>query len=74
MNKPIRVWGFYDAPENLQGLSQNGGDEDWLAEIPPKYQDEYISWLETPSFGCCCVDEYDHPTKKNWKVKIGSHA
>jgi len=71
--RPITIWRYYEAPKELQ-ISTNGGDEDWLAEIPPNYKDDYISWLECPTFGCCCVDEFPHPTKKGWKIKIGSHA
>lgn len=73
----IKVWKFNDAPEYLRNLSNNGGDEDWLAVIPPGYKDEWIPWMESGSeFGCCCVDEYDYPslTLKGFKVRIGSHA
>lgn len=72
--EPIIVWRFYDAPKELR-FPDNGGDEDWLAEVPPALVDSYIGWMESGSeFGCCCVDEYDHPTKSGWKVRIGSHA
>jgi len=33
----IRVWAWKDAPEELKALSQHGGDEDWLALLPPKH-------------------------------------
>jgi hypothetical protein len=26
----VRVWNFYDAPEELRALSNNGGDEDFI--------------------------------------------
>lgn len=76
MNAPnhIRIWRFKDAPEELQELSRNGGDEDWLALIPPKLADEWISWLECPAFGCCSVDSYTHPELPGFVVRIGSHA
>lgn len=35
--EPITVWAFYDAPPELAALSGNGGDEDWLAEVPPNH-------------------------------------
>ena len=69
----ISVWRFEAAPKELQDVSR-GGDEDWLAEIPPEYVSEYAPWLEEPAFGCCAVDEYPHPSKPNWVVRIGSHA
>lgn len=31
---PIKVWHFYDAPEEYRALSGHGGDEDWLAFVP----------------------------------------
>ena len=27
----VNVWRFYDAPEKLRSLSDNGGNEDWVA-------------------------------------------
>lgn len=30
----IIIWRFEDAPEHLQRLSGNGGDEDWLLLFP----------------------------------------
>ena len=71
----IRIWKFDDAPEELQALSRNGGDEDWVALIPPKLVDEWIPFLEQgTSFGCCSVREYEHPELPGYKVRIGSHA
>lgn len=74
MKEPITVWEYYEAPEELR-ISENGGDEDWLAEIPPHLTTEHIGWLEHGhSFGYCCVEEHDHPTKPGWKIRIGCHA
>lgn len=70
----IRVWRFKDAPDELRWLSKNGGDEDWLALIPPKLKNEYIGWLEGESFGCCSVADYTHPELPEYTIKIGSHA
>lgn len=75
MNFPISVWRFYDAPDDLRALSPHGGDEDWLAEIPPSYADDYLGWMEDgTSFGCCSVSAHAHPTKPGWSVRIGAHA
>jgi len=75
MNAPnhIRVWRFCDAPEELRNLSTNGGDEDWLALIPPKLVGEYIPWIGA-EFGCSGIDKYEHPELPGFVVKIGSHA
>ena len=59
MKEPITVWSFYDAPKELRDLSTNGGDEDWLAEIPEHLTDAWIPWLDDCKFGNM-VDEYDH--------------
>ena len=54
--EPINVWKFKDAPEELRNLSDHGGDEDWLAIIPPQMTNKYISWMEEgTAFGICDV-------------------
>ena len=44
----ILVFHFEDAPEALRQLSGHGGDEDWIAVVPPELVDvdPYIPWLE----------------------------
>jgi hypothetical protein len=70
--KMIKVWRFEDAPENYKNLSENGGDEDWLAFVPKALENEYISLFdEGTSFGVCCVNEYK---VKDGVVYIGAHA
>lgn len=55
----VRVYKFHSTPKHWQdAFADNGGDEDWLAIVPPSLADEWIGWLEGPSFGCCCVDIY----------------
>lgn len=70
----IIVWPFHDAPEALQSLSHshNGGDEDWLALVPPILKDRYVGWLESDRFGCCNVDKIK--LKNDYIVYIGCHA
>jgi hypothetical protein len=72
MEKMIKVWKFHDAPEELQKLSQHGGDEDWLALVPPALKDEWIPWLDTGTFGCCSIDK--HLQEDGSTVFIGAHA
>jgi len=71
----IRVWRFADAPKELKDLSRNGGDEDWLALLPPKFKNDWIGWMDTGTpFGCCNVDTYEHPELPGFTIRIGSHA
>lgn len=73
MSEPIKVWRFYDAPEELQNLSGHGGDEDWLAQVPAYLADEWIGWAESgTSFGCCEVEK--HHLADGTVILIGAHA
>jgi hypothetical protein len=72
-SEPIIVWQFHEAPLELQELSTNGGDEDWLAILPPSNPIPPI-WMDSSLYGCCSVDEYPHPTKEGYIICIGSHA
>lgn len=68
----IVVWRFHEAPQVLQDMSPHGGDEDWLAVVPPALRDEWIPWLERGHFGVCDVSR--HPTPDGSMVYIGAHA
>lgn len=75
--EPIKVWAFHEAPEELRALSEHGGDEDWLAIVPPYFYKGWRNppvWLERGSFGCAGIDKHNHPTLPGWKVYIGAHA
>jgi len=68
----IKVWPFRDAPRGLKALSENGGDEDWLAFVPDQIDRDYwIPWLEVPGFGICRVHKYP---AAGGVVYIGCHA
>lgn len=67
----IRVWRFGDAPRVLRDMSDNGGDEDWVAMVPKGMAADYIAWLESPAFGCCHIDEREWG---DYRVYIGCHA
>jgi len=74
---PISIWRFHEAPEELRALSTHGGDEDWLAELPPSFDRNPPDYLYRLARGT--ADEYqlmllDHPAKPGWKVCIGAHA
>ena len=50
---PIRIWEYYQSPEELR-CSNNGGDEDFLILIPPGQE---VPWQLT-QLGCCCNDHF----------------
>ena len=70
-DKMIRVWPFYEAPEELQALSEHGGDEDWLALVPPTLISEWLPWLEGRNFG---NDVTFHQLPDGSRVFISAHA
>lgn len=67
---PIKIWPFYEAPLHLQQLSDNGGDEDWLAVIPSAMETPWFM-EEGSAFGCCSSSRYECD---GFSVIIGSHA
>lgn len=71
----IKVWRFVEAPKHYQNLSDNGGDEDWIAFVPQHIldaEDGYIGWLqEGTSYGCCAVNEY---VVDGGRIFIGCHS
>lgn len=72
--EPIIVHAYYDAPDELRGLSPHAGDEDWLAELPPDFDGPPLWMDEGTPFGCCDVSWHDHPSRPGWHVAIGAHA
>jgi hypothetical protein len=78
--EPIKIWRFEDAPLKYQDMSINGGDEDWVAEIPMKTYKQWgndipIFMQEGSLYGCCSVDELDYEFNGGrYKIVIGSHA
>lgn len=70
----ITIWRFEDAPQFLQDLSTNGGDEDWIALVPVAYDDRfYLRWLDKID-SCQTPQKIPHPYNNQYKVWIGSHA
>ena len=72
-DKAVKVWAWRDAPEELRALSHHGGDEDWVALIPPACTEYYFGWMEDgTSFGCCDVQIVKRDDGS--VVRIGAHA
>ena len=70
-DRMIRVWPFYEAPEELQALSEHGGDEDWLALVPVSFGDTWLPWLEGRQFG---KDVTEHLRPDGSRVFISAHS
>jgi hypothetical protein len=73
----IRVWRFDDAPKFYQDLSSHGGDETWLAVVPPALWEKYgreIEWAPRcgSRFGVNSVHEHHLATGE--VVLIGADA
>lgn len=68
---PWLLWPFSDAPVQLQALSQNGGDEDWILVVPAGEQVPFFA-EEGSRFGCCTVEV--HELSCGRRVLIGCHA
>ena len=44
-NRTIQVWRWEDAPEDFRQMSKYGGDEEWVALVPPALAGERIGWI-----------------------------
>lgn len=74
MNHCAKVWRFEDAPKRLRDLSTNGGDEDWLVELPPGFDTYGLpDWVDVMD-ALRCPQRIAHPTRPGWLVVIASHA
>ena len=77
LESAICIWNYQHLPECLKEFLKQEGistdDADWFAIKPPIYQNDYISWLEEPQFGCCLVQEHPIGTGGHTLV-VGYHA
>jgi hypothetical protein len=59
LDKAIFIWSYDNLPDEIKVFMQSSlisnSDLDWVAILPKIYDQEYIPWLECPSFGCCRV-------------------
>lgn len=71
MYNTIYVWRFCDAPTEYKSLSPHGGDEDWVALVPPGMMTP--SWMESGTrFGVCDIEEIN--MEDGSTLVIGAHA
>lgn len=71
--RTIQVWRWEDAPADLQDLSDHGGDEDWVAFVPPALKGIRLDWAQSGTqFGICDVQVIEREDGST--VYIGAHA
>jgi hypothetical protein len=71
-NRPFQIWHYRDAPNDWPALSENGGDEDWIAFVPSGFPyGEPLFVGEGSTFGCCTVERHE---VEGGVVLIGCHA
>ena len=71
---PVLIWAWDDAPLELQAVSDNGGDEDFLVEFPPRWDDEYSMAAFLQKLEVCGHGLFPHPSKPGWTIGITWHA
>lgn len=65
------IWPFNEAPKVYQEMSQSGGDEDWVALIPPNFNKGYLPfWLESLDSG---RNPEHYKIAEGYEIIIGSH-
>lgn len=66
----IRCWTWAEAPECLKRLSQHGGDEDFVFEVPADRPVPW--WIAEGRFGFPCV--HQHALDDGRTIVITAHA
>jgi len=76
MTKAITIWKFSDAPAVLRALSDNGGDEDWLAIVPKSLLKYGLpAFMDSPAFAIDGdLQQHEYPGLPNDIIIISSHA
>jgi hypothetical protein len=70
--RPILVWRYCDAPEEIKELANHGGDEDWVALVPLEVVAKNIHWMdEGTTFGCCSVK---YIVLRDATLVVGTHV
>ncbi len=67
----ISLYPWDKAPESLRCLSDHGGDEDWLAVLPPGIPYSECYWMDRMGV---CGEPSECKLRDGWVVLIGAHA
>ena len=59
-------------PASVNRVIEDPDDIDYIAVIPPKWDEEVISILECEHFGCCHIEHY--PMGDGRIVVVGHHS
>jgi hypothetical protein len=70
----IRLWPYTEAPDLFQRLCDCGGDEDWIALIPPSMptNNDIPSWVGIGGFAICDVKIVE--LDRGWRLIVATHA
>jgi len=67
----ITVWPFDKAPEEIQKIASQGGDEDWIVFVPKGMSDDYTPhWIDA-------TDACNEPKRIEHEagiIYVGCHA
>ena len=73
----ICIWDWDRLPKEIkEWIAEqeiDSSDCDWIEVVTPEYKDQYISWLDEPSFGCCAVKTYEL-SPQGYTLVMGYHA
>lgn len=70
---PVTVWQFFEAPEPLQKLSMNGGDEDYII-LADTAEANVVAENIAERLRVCDYSAYPHPDDPTRIVYITCHA
>lgn len=71
--KHIIIYEFDDAPEELQALSEQGGDEDWIIIIPNDILNKHHGYITMFETGFIDNQEATHESFPDCTIYISSH-
>lgn len=70
----ISIWRFDDAPIEMQRMSTNGGDEDWIILFPVGMTEDNMPWEFDKMVRAMAVCDADYHTIDGRLFAITCHA
>lgn len=69
----ILIYQFYDAPEELQQLSEHGGDEEWIIIIPNTILNKHHGYISMFEQKFIDNQEVEHENYPDCTIYISAH-